>query len=427
MKDRYDNRLSTGSAAARDHYITGLDRLLAGQVRFVDAFEEAVAADPGFALGHAALARGAQTVGDGARARDAIATARGLTGGIAPREQSHIHALDLLVAGRSAEAYAAIRAHVDLYPRDALIAQTCSSVFGLIGFSGQPGREAEILAYTAGLLPHYGEDWWCLSQYAFALCETGALDRAARYIDRSLALNPQNAHGAHVRSHVYYEAGDPQLGVAYLGEWLAGYHREGYLHGHLSWHAALWALEQGDVATMWDRIDADIRPGASAGLPINVLTDTASILHRAEMAGVPVPPARWGEISAYAAQFFPKAGLGFVDIHAALAHAMAGDGDAMARLMETPNDLTGDLVTPIAEGYLALARGDWAEAVQCLSAAMADHARLGGSRAQRDLLEISLLGALLRLGKESEARRLLALRRPALARSRVVHGLEAHI
>ncbi|WP_424969694.1 tetratricopeptide repeat protein [Dinoroseobacter sp. S76] len=426
MKDRYDNPLSTQSARARDRYVAGLDLLLAGQVRFVDAFEQAIEADPGFALGHVALARGLQNTGDMTRAGAAMASARDLTAGITEREQSHVHAMDLLISGKTAQAYRAIRAHVDRFPRDALVAQTCSSVFGLIGFSGQPGREAEILAYTAALLPHYGEDWWCLSQYAFALCETGALDPADQCIDRALALNPDNANGAHVRSHIYYEAGEPARGISYLGDWLAGYHREGYLHGHLSWHAALWALEQGEAEVMWARIDADIGPSASAGLPINVLTDTASLLYRAELAGLPVAPERWSEISRYAAQFFPESGLGFVDIHAALAHAMAGNGEAMAKLLEAPNDLTGDLVTPIAAAYLAIARGDWAEAAALLTSAMADHARLGGSRAQRDLLEISLLGALLKLGKDTEARRLLALRRPALDASRLVHGLAAH-
>lgn len=66
------------------------------------------------------------------------------------------------------------------------------------------------------------------------------------------------------------------------------------------------------------------------------------------------------------------------------------------------------------------------QAITFLTSAMADHARLGGSRAQRDLLEFSLLGALLRLGRDDEARRLLELRRPALAQTRALHGLSAH-
>jgi len=426
LRDRYDNAISTASHKARDHYIDAVDRLLAGQSGIAAAFQRAVDADPDFALGFVGLARGCQFEGNMAAATAAMEKAAACAGPIDAREKSHINAFGLLIAGKAPQAYAAIRSHVDSYPRDALLAQTCSSVFGLIGFSGQPGREAEILAYTAALVPHYGDDWWMQSQYAFALCENGAQDKASAFIDRALELNPLNANAAHVRSHIYYETGETELGISYLNTWLKPYDRRGYLHGHLSWHAALWSLEQGDAETMWHRLQTDIEPGVSAGLPLNVLTDTASLLYRAELAGVKVPKARWHAISQYAEQFFPNTSLGFADIHAALAHAMAGNGAALSHIIEAPNPVTGDLVTPVAQAYRAIASGNWADATGLLVAAMADHARLGGSRAQRDLLEFSLLGALLKLGKDDEAKRLLALRRPVLNGTRSLHGLNAH-
>lgn len=426
MNDQYDNAISTSSPEARDYYVDGVDCVLAGQVGIVDAFESAVMADPGFALGYAGLARGHQFSGNLPGAKVALQKARELNHGLDAREQSHLHALGLLLDGKGAEAYLAIRAHVDNYPRDALIAQTCSSVFGLIGFSGKPGREAEMLAYNAALLPHYGEDWWCLSQYAFALCETGNLDKASNVIDQSLALNPLNANAAHVRSHVYYEAGETKLGIDFLMNWLDPYDRGGYLHGHLSWHTALWSLELGDVDDMWHRLKTDIQPGVSQGLPINVLTDTASLLWRAELAGVLVADAYWSEISKYAQQLFPKTTLGFVDFHAALAHAMAGEVEALENIIESPNPLTGELVTAIARAYQAIAQQHWEEAIHLLTSSMADHARLGGSRAQRDILEYSLIGALFRLSRSDEAKRLLMLRRPALADTKSLRGLNVH-
>ncbi|PWL36548.1 tetratricopeptide repeat protein [Marivita sp. XM-24bin2] len=425
-RDRYDNPLSTTSDAARDHYVAATDLLLAGQPGISDGFQSAIDNDPDFVLAHVGLARGLQYEGKPQAAKDAIAAARKAKGSLTEREASHVAAFDLLVAGNTTEAYPAIRAHVDQYPRDALLAQTCSSVFGLIGFSGKPGREAETLACNAMLLPHYGEDWWCLSQYAFALCETGNLNEADIYIDRSLARNPRNANGAHVRSHIYYETGDIELGVSYLTDWLGPYDRSGYMHGHLSWHAALWALEQGDTQTIWHRLETDILPDVSQSLPINVLTDAASLLFRAELAGVNVPQARWKEVSAYALEFFPKTGIGFIDIHAALAHAMAGDGDALMRIITSPNPSTGDVVTPLAEAFHALAQQKWPEATSLMISAMGDHARLGGSRAQRDLLEFALLAALLKQGKDGEAKHLLALRRPALVGTQAVHGLAMH-
>jgi hypothetical protein len=339
----------------------------------------------------------------------------GLTGGITGREKGHVAAMGMLINGQMPEGYHAIRAHVAEYPRDAMLAQTCSSVFGLIGFSGQPGREAETLAFTSFLLPHYGEDWWCLSQYAFALCETGQLARASEMIDRSLALNDRNANGAHVRAHVHYEARETTAGIEYLDDWLGGYDRSALLHGHLSWHVGLWAMTQGDTDTMWRKLDADVAPGVAEGNPLNVLTDTAAMLYRAELAGISVAPERWKTVSDYAAKYFANTGLGFADVHAALAHAMAGNTDALEKIIGNPVGPAADLVREFSEAFGAVARQDWREATTHLTHAMADHARLGGSRAQRDLLEHTLVNALLKQGKKAETGRMLALRRPVLA------------
>ena len=64
-------------------------------------------------------------------------------------------------------------------------------------------------------------------------------------------------------------------------------------------------------------------------------------------------------------------------------------------------------------------------AVALLAPWMATHERVGGSRAQRDLLEFALLGALLRNGRTEEARRLLILRRPIHSRAPPLAGLRA--
>lgn len=415
LRDRYDNALSTASQAARDGYDAAMDAVLAGAPDMVPRFEAVAAEDPGFALGHAGLARARLVMGDGPGAKAALARARAAAeaGGADAREAAHVQVHALMLEGRGAEALAAVRAHVAAHPRDALVVQTSTTVFGLIGFSGMAGREAEQLAFNAALAPAYGEDWWFLSQLAFAACEAGQVDRASNLIDRSLALQPRNAHGAHVRSHASYEAGDAAAGRAYLADWLAEYDRAAVLHGHLSWHVALWSLQQGDVEAMWRRVDDAVAPGAAQGVPLNVLTDTASILYRAELAGVPVAPERWRAVSAYALKTFPKPGLGFADFHAALAHAMAGDAEALHRLRDAAAGPAADLVREIAEAWEAVAAQRWAEAAAFLTEALQDHARLGGSRAQRDLLEFALLSALLKLGRAEEARRLLTLRRPA--------------
>ncbi|WP_245605431.1 hypothetical protein [Roseicyclus elongatus] len=151
--DRYGNALGTGSERATEAYCSGIDHVLAASWGACDAFEEAIAADCGFALAHAGLARAAMYENDAPRAKAAMARARALTGGLSDREKAHIAVLGLLVDGRMPEARAAVLAHIDVFPRDALVAQICTNIFGLIGFSGVVGREAELLAYRPVFCP----------------------------------------------------------------------------------------------------------------------------------------------------------------------------------------------------------------------------------------------------------------------------------
>ena len=426
LEDRYGNSLTTASHAARDAYVDGVDRFLAAEPGPDAAFERAIEADDGFALAHLALARVLQASGRASDAKAPLAHARDLAAGATTCEQAHINALGLLIDGKGAEACKAARAHVSDHPRDALVAQTCTSVFGLIGFSGQPGRESEQLAYTTTLAPHYGGDWWFLGQHAFAQMEAGQLGPAETSITHAWSQNEASAHNAHIRAHLHYENGETCAGYTFLEAFWSNYDRSAQLHCHVSWHIALWALARGDTETMWRVIDNDLTPGRSESPPLNIMTDLAAILFRAELQGHDVPKERWRTVSNYAAKYFPKPGIAFADVHAALAHAMAGKSDALGRIITDATGPAADVVQTLSEGFAKIASDDWAGAVPHLSKAMASHERIGGSRAQRDLVEYALTAALLRSGQTAEARRCLQLRRPITDTRHAIAGLNPH-
>jgi hypothetical protein len=415
MQDRYGNVLSTRSAEAVTAYDEGVDHVLAATLGGRAAFAKAVAIDDAFALAHVGEARAAMYEADMAGAKAALARAEALVGGVSEREASHIAMFGLLLSGKPVEARRAVEAHVLLWPRDAMVAQVCTNIFGLIGFSGEPGREAALLAYTGALLPHYGDDWWMGSMHALSLCEVGQTGASLEMMEASLARNNANANASHFKAHALYEEGRTAEGRAYLNEWMVGYQPQALMHGHLSWHQALWALEQGDEAAMWAHYRTGIAPGAGHALPINVLTDGAALLWRAEMAGLSVDPVDWRALSAYATQCFPNPSQSFADMHAGLAHAMADDGEALARIAEASRGFAAEIVRPVARAWGAVARGDWAGALQHLAPVMSDHARVGGSKAQRDLLELTWLLCLMRTGQRDEAHRAAATRRPVFA------------
>ncbi|MGH6680152.1 MAG: tetratricopeptide repeat protein [Bradyrhizobium sp.] len=419
LEDRYGNRLSTSSSVARDAYVAGVDQLLSAGRGIDQAFRDAIAADDGFALAHIALARSLQVLGRGRDAKAPLERALQLAPNTTAREQSQIAIFAKILTGQGADALPMIAEHLKHWPRDAMALAPATGVFGLIGFSGRAGREVEQLAMLAPLATHYGDDWWFRTVLAFAEIELDKYDTGLKNIETALRGLARNAHAAHIKAHLFYEKGQREEGLAFLDQWNATYPRDGQLHCHVSWHLAVWSLETGRREQAWTIYRDALHPGGSWGPQINVLTDCASFLARAELAGEPRRPELWSDISRYAAKWFPNSGIAFADMHSALAFAMAGDADALARIIESPKGPAADILAPIARGFGGLAKGDWTRVVDELTPVLQAHERLGGSRAQRDLLEYSVTCALLRSGRGDEARRLIASRRPHAAASRV--------
>jgi tetratricopeptide (TPR) repeat protein len=417
VTDRYGLAVSTSSATARDAYVEGVDLLLAAWPGAEEAFGRALAVDPRFALAEAGRARTLQLLARMDEARAAVARARELAASLPRRERQHVKIMGLVVEGQGTAALEAARAHLDEFPRDAMVLAPCTGVFGLIGFSGRQGREAEMLALLDGLATHYGDDWWFAMAHAFAQCETGQREAARKTIDRSMAAHPRNAHGAHVRAHVLYESGEDAEGLAYLAAWLKDYPAGAQLHCHLSWHVAIFSLGVGRLDQAWQAYTDGVAPGASWGPPVNTLTDSASFLWRAGLAGSPVDASHWSAVRDYAARTFPKPGVTFCDVHAAVTYAASRDAvalEGLARALRAADDdgrlAAGSVVPALADAFGAFARGDWEATITILAPVLDQHVRIGGSRAQRDLVELTLLAAYLGAGRADAARALLARR-----------------
>ena len=65
----------------------------------------------------------------------------------------------------------------------------------------------------------------------------------------------------------------------------------------------------------------------------------------------------------------------------------------------------------------------WSRAAEHFENAIRDHARLGGSNAQRDLIDFSLAACLVRDGRRQEARTVLTITRPRALANELVAGL----
>jgi tetratricopeptide (TPR) repeat protein len=387
-------------SAAHDAYRRGVDRLLGAKPAPERAFQQAIDADPAFALAYAGLARALFVAARIPESKAAAAKARERMPGLSEGERASAEIVLLTTEGASAKAYALAREHLKKFPSDAMVLAPCTGVFGLIGFSGRAGREQELRQLMDELAPHYGEAPWFLVQHAFAQVETGDTEVARKTIERAMELDPESAHGAHVKAHVHYEAGEKAQGLQFLQCWIPGYAKEGLLHCHINWHVALWQMELGDAASAMKTYLQGVHPGAAWGPPINVLTDAASFLWRAELAGNPRNAERWHEVKRYGDECFPAAGLAFADVHRALAYAATGDELALETLLgqlkareEAGKLFAGPIVPHLAEAFDAFARKDFHKAVALIEPHMAEHERIGGSRAQRRLIDLTLAAA----------------------------------
>ena len=419
LTDRYDLPLSTPSQTACDAYVHGCAAKLTMHPGAIEAFDQAISADPGFALPHAARAHALLERGDAPAARASIAAANALAAGVTPREASHIAFFAHLIAGDSQAAMAALPAHLDAWPRDAMVLGTTAFTNGLIGSSGLAGQKRTLLTLLDQIAPHYGDDWWFTAHHGMALSENGQHAAARPKIERSLAQNPTNPWAAHATAHLAYEAGDPAAARVFLTNWLPTYPRTAPLFSHLSWHLAIAHLDAGDTAAASALFETAFGPDVHTGPPRGKLNDSVSYLWRRELAGQPRDAAAWRTMHAFATSAFPAAGTAFSDLHIALACAVAGDDAGQTARTEQIQALaqqgrypSGPCVPAVAAGVTAFERRDFAAAILALEPIERDLERIGGSHAQLDLIRFTLLQAYLKTDRSEDAHRLLRTRRP---------------
>ena len=420
LADRYGLGLSTASAAARDAYVEGSDLALTFYPGAAEAYDRAIVADPGFALRHAREGPGA-------------AAARRLHGGSGgpgrpPRTWPPVclsarpvisHSSTFCFAGRTDAAITALYAHLTAWPRDALVVASGANPNGLIGGSGRIGQKHQIAALMDSLAPHYGDDFWFLSYHAMALSEDGQFAVARAKIEQSLAANPNNAHGAHGFAHVCYESGEPDAARTFLSTWLATYPREAFFYGHLSWHLSLCEIEAGEWTRALQLYRDAMALDRHSGGPQQKVSDGAAFLWRSELAGHPRDLAAWHALYDHANSALPRPGNGLADLHVILAQAVMGDDaglDARARQMEElareGRYPSGSYLPALACGFVAFERENFSAAIETLAPLAGENERIGGSRAQHDLIEFTLLRSYLSADRLEEARRLISARRP---------------
>jgi tetratricopeptide (TPR) repeat protein len=405
MFDPRGNPVSTTSGEALAHAEHALWQMMSFYGTPLDALDAAAAADPAWALprlmkaGFLLSLTEPGLLGDARTELDIVEAAAESTGTrMNQREREHGAALRTLLAG---DWHGACRDWESLllqHPCDALALQWAHL------FDFYRGDALNLRQRVARVLPQWSSTDplhpYVLGQYAFGLEENQRYDEAEATGRRALAGAARVPWAIHAVAHVMEMQGRHREGSKWMAQWQPDWTEGNGFAGHLGWHQALFALEALDYAEALRCFDAYLA-AAPEQITLQRL-DAAALLWRLHLLGADVGP-RWQQLAA--GWDLSHAGFyAFNDLHALL--ALIGNGDIAAaeawaaRCATAAEASTGsnrdtarEVGAPLLRGLLAFAHGRYDDAVLALYPARAKAQRFGGSHAQRDLIDQTLLAA----------------------------------
>jgi tetratricopeptide (TPR) repeat protein len=314
------------------------------------------------------------------------------------RERRHLRAAQLLVQGHWHEAGRVLE-DLSLHdPRDLLALQAGHQIDYFTGDARMlRDRIARALpAWQRGLSGYHA----VLGMHAFGLEECGDYVAAERSGRRAVELEPRDGWAWHAVAHVHEMRNDPEAGIAWLGahtqQWAPG----SLLAVHNWWHLALFHLELGNEAEVLRLYDEAIGgPGSVAMLD---LIDASAMLWRLQLRDVNVGE-RWRQLAARWQQAGTPGLYAFNDMHLMMAYVGAGDLQAQQTVLEAQRVamrrdddnavFTREVGYPVARALQAYGQGEYGRCVDLLRRIRSGAHRFGGSHAQRDVIDLTLLEA----------------------------------
>ena len=307
-------------------------------------------------------------------------------------DHPHLPALRAGLQGDYRTARAAYDAVLERDPHD-FTALWASQVLDY--YLGEPqalrDRTAKVLAAWSAGEPGYHE---VLAMHAFGLEECGEYQAAERVARRALEIEPTAPRAFHALLHVFEMQGRPRAGLRAV----AAFERRAPLNNHLWWHAALFHLQENRPEAALRVYERSMRLTGLAEL-----IDAASLLWRLQLSGFDVRD--W--FPAVAQAWEPHADDGycsFNDLHAMMAFVATRRWSAaerviaamQRRLLRTSGanyEMTRAAGLPAARALLAFGQGQFSRAEALLRALPPVAHKLGGSHAQRDILQITRAAA----------------------------------
>ena len=352
------------------------------------------------------------------------------------RERLHVEAVRLLTEGRWRDAGRTLEDLAIDYPRDALALQVGHQIDFFTGDSRMlRDRIARALPWWSNGMPGYHS---VIGMYAFGLEETGNYQEAEAHGRRGVELEQHDGWSQHAVAHVMEMQNRQRDGIVWMRANPGTWSHESFFAAHNWWYLALYHLDLDEFDEVLALYDGPIR-GKQSGVILDML-DASALLWRLTLRGVDVGN-RWDALADNWAPVAAAGNYAFNDLHAMMAFAGAGRASAAAAVlqaqtlaMEQPGDNAAFLREAGHAATLAIKAfgdGNFTETMRLLRPIRSTAHRCGGSHAQRDLIDLTLIEAALRGGETHLATALVAERvaaKPAstsaaqLAKRAKLHG-----
>ena len=411
--DRWGVPVRAGSAdavALLDEAIEDLAALAGDPV--ADA-EAAVAADDSLVLGHIyrAYLQLYGTTPEGVAAAGEILKRLDETA-MGERELHHLRAARHWVEGNWEATTRSLERALLCHPRDLLALKVAQDLYFFLG------NRLELRDTAARVLPAWprSQPGWGYVQgiYAFGLEENADYRQAETRARAALDHNQKDVWSVHALAHVFEMEGNQRDGADFLTasapDWSPS-----YFAIHNWWHRGLYHLELGEIDQALALYDTPIRAGRSTEW-LDVV-DAAALLWRLSLFGADVTE-RAEQLAADIDDLVSSPVYIFNDWHAVMAFGLAGDVLRTDRVIASNRQLTAPTNAGAAEraglalleAFGAFAAGHPDRAIDLLIDIRPRANAVGGSHAQRDIIDLTLIAAAAQAGDDSLARALVAER-----------------
>jgi tetratricopeptide (TPR) repeat protein len=341
-------------------------------------------------------------------ARESAAALEGLE--LNPREAAHLAAIQKWIAGDWHGASRQLDQLLIAWPADLLAL--------LIGhqldfFRGDARNLRDRVARSIGSIdpesPHYG---FVRGMFSFGLEESGHYEAAELHGLAAVEAHPDDVWAVHAVVHTYEMQGRVAEGIRFLRTREADWGEGNLFTVHNWWHLALYLLEAGKVDEALAIYDARVHTTESAGVPLEML-DASALLWRLYLEGEDTG-GRFGPLAdAWITRTVDEPWYVFNDMHAVIAlvgggrmtdaravvdrlerYAAAGGSASVSNLA-----MTAEVGLPASRAVVAFAEGNDRQVIDALLPIRNTFQTFGGSHAQRDALQRTLLTSAIRAGE----------------------------